>query len=103
MTHRPPALPWSCQHFRTRSVVRARRDAASPWLPVAEIRASAEVNPRATARFITACVNSHAPQQGLIDELVKVLETCLEQDRLGWTAEHDAEVVLRRARQSSNR
>lgn len=95
---KPPAPPWSCQHYRTRSVLRARHDANGPWFPVAEIRASADVNPRATARFLAACVNSHATQQRLISELTAVLETCLDCQGLDWAAEHDAEVVLGRVR-----
>lgn len=93
--------PWSCVHYPDRSEIEAYVEAAGDWEIIAEVRQTAHVAAEATANFIIRVVNDYEKTQHLINEMTAALENCLECEGLNWSAEHDAEVALRRAKQAS--
>jgi hypothetical protein len=93
-----PRTPWSCQHHPGYSEIEAYIEAFGPRKIVVEVRATAGVEARAVTRFIVEAVNGYARTRQLAGEMMAALETC-QGESLGWSAEHDAEVVLRRARE----
>jgi hypothetical protein len=93
-----PAAPWSCVHRGDHSLIEAHVDAAGDWQTVAEIRNSAHIAAEPTADFIARAVNDYESNQTLIAELIDALELCLACDGLSWEAEHDAEIILARAK-----
>jgi hypothetical protein len=94
-----PRTPWSCQHHPEYSEIEAYIEAFGPRKIVVEVRSAAGVEARAVTRFIVEAVNGYARTRQLAGEMMAALETCLEGESLSWSAEHDAEVVLRRARE----
>lgn len=65
---------------------------------VAEIPSASGFPAEATAEFIVYAVNTMQQQKRLISEMTLALEMCLECEGLTWSAELDAEIVLRRAK-----
>jgi hypothetical protein len=62
------------------------------------VRHTAGFTAEALATFIIGVVNDYEATQSLIDDMIGALETCLECKALDWSAEHDVDIVLRRAR-----
>jgi hypothetical protein len=91
-------LPWAVTHGAESSVITAFPDATGTRATVAEIQAIGPCPARTIADYITTAVNLHAQRQTIIYGLVSALEECLETEKLGWSAEHDAELALERAR-----
>lgn len=65
---------------------------------IAEIRPNCGFSPDRLAEFVVATVNALENREQLIRQMSVALEMCLERDNLDWSAEHDAEVALRRAK-----
>ena len=93
--------PLSCRHYPDHSDIEAYVMASGDRQPVAEIKASAYFSAEAAAEFFAKAVNDYARHKSLIAELVAALESCLECKGLDWSAEHDGELALRRARQEA--
>jgi hypothetical protein len=51
-----------------------------------------------TANFIAHVVNDYDRLMDLLDEMIGALETCLACEGLDWSAEYEADIVLRRAK-----
>lgn len=93
--------PWSRVHqdgiwkIETYSMATGKREV------VAEIRQSAGFSAEAIADYIVNAVNNLEKREHLIGEMIAALELCLECEGITWEAEHDAEIALRHARQST--
>lgn len=91
--------PWNALHRRDCSVIEAYVECAGDWETVAEVRPTGHIDVEATANYIVRAVNDYGFNRPFIDELVAALEMCLECDGLTWEAEHEADVLVRRARE----
>lgn len=90
---------WSCIHHANSSEIEAYCMASGKRETIAETHQTSGVSSEAIAEFIVHAVNNIEKQEHLINEMVLVIENCLECDgHLDWSAEHDAEVVLRHAK-----
>ncbi|HEU0118287.1 MAG TPA: hypothetical protein VFR09_06605 [Alphaproteobacteria bacterium] len=92
--------PWTCVHQPNKSLIEAYIQRAGNWATIAEVPASPHCNPREVAEFIIRAVNVYERNRGLMSEMAAALDICLETEKLSWAAEHDADVALRRARES---
>lgn len=90
--------PWSCVHHPDHSEIQTYVEAAGDWQTIADVRHTGGFTAETMANFIIRVVNDYEATQHLIDDMIGALETCLECKALDWAAEHDVEIVLRRAR-----
>jgi hypothetical protein len=93
------AAPWSAVRRSGKAVIEGFVDQTKQWERVADIEASPHVDRRAAADFIVRAVMDYAINRALIMHMAEALEDCLECDGLTWSAEHDAEIMVRRARE----
>lgn len=92
--------PWSCIHKPGEfSAIEAYVEAVGDWKTIATVPQTAFLDAEKTAEFIAKAVNDRTDMQGLIDEMTEALESCLACDGLTWEAEHDAEILVRRAKE----
>ncbi|HUY67998.1 MAG TPA: hypothetical protein VMV79_01695 [Alphaproteobacteria bacterium] len=93
------AAPWSCAQ-RADGVweIEATSPASGRREVIAEIRPAKGLPPPRLAAFIVEAVNDMPKRACLIEEMRLALEMCLECEGLDWSAEHDAEIVLRHAK-----
>src|SRR5271155_2337966 len=90
--------PWSCRRFPDHIAVEAYVEAAGDWQTVAEVRPSAFIDPEVVAGFIVRAVNDFERNRQFIKEMVEALELCLDCPGLTWAAEHEAELLVARAK-----
>ncbi len=89
--------PWNAVHRRDCSLIEAYVEGLGDWQTVAEVRPTGHIDVEETANFIVRAVNDYQLNNEFIDELVAALELCLESKGLTWEAEHEADVLIRRA------
>jgi hypothetical protein len=89
--------PWSCVHQEGKSQIEAYVMATGRREVLAEILPTSGHSAEQMAEFIVKAVNGLEHRECLINEMKAALEICLESEGLNWAAEHDAEIVLRRA------
>jgi Fe-S oxidoreductase len=77
-------MPWTQPHSSLKVMQR--------WSQTAGLSAEELAN------FIVRVVNDYEAAQILIDNMIAALETCLQCKALDWSAEHDIDITLRRAR-----
>lgn len=94
----PKPVPWSALRRAGRNVVEAYVDASRTWVRLVEVIPSEHVHARATADFIIQALMAYDKNRALIASMIGALEICLDCKTLSWEAEHDAEIVLRRAK-----
>lgn len=94
----PPA-PWSCRHYEDRSDIEAHNESLNGRAIIATFNHAPGVDAKAMADFIVKLVNGHDKTEHLIEEMISALEICLESKNIGWSAEHDAELALKLARE----
>lgn len=90
--------PWSSVHFEGRSNVEAFVEPLGDWVVIAKVEDNLNVVAKETSDLITKAVNEYERNQEIIKELIAALELCMECPELTWEAEHDAELVLMRAK-----
>jgi hypothetical protein len=90
--------PWSCNHQPGKSQIAAYNKEIGQRVIIAETCETPGLTAEGMAEFIIASINSLEKRENLIDQMESALEICLECGGLNWAAEHDAEIVLRRAR-----
>jgi hypothetical protein len=95
-------VPWSYGHRDGRVEISAYIMATGALEVVAGVEHGKNVDAEATASFIVRAVNDHEKMQNTIEELVSALELCLQRENVTWEIEHEAETVLRRAKQGGN-
>lgn len=93
-----PAMRLTALRSTEDGTIEAYDDAAQMWQPVMRCMASAQLDKKATADFILHVLKQHEQSATLIPQLIAALELCLESTSLSWAAEHDAEIVLARAK-----
>ena len=91
-------FPWTYRPVPGGMAVEAYVEAAGDWEMVAEIRQTAFIDAEITARFIAKAVNERERNRELVGDLAAALELCLKVPGLTWEAEHEAEIVLARAK-----
>jgi hypothetical protein len=89
--------PWSCIHQDSKSQIEAYVMATGNREILAEVFPSPGHSAESIAEFIVHAVNEFEKRERLIDSMQAALEICLECKGLAWEAEHDVEIVLRRA------
>jgi hypothetical protein len=90
--------PWSCRHFPDHSEIEAYVAAAGDWQTIADVRQTAGSSAEEMANFIAHVVNNHDKLIDLLDDMISALEACLACKGLEWSAEYDADIILRRAK-----
>lgn len=92
-------LPWVCAHRAESSEIRVYTPITGDWETIASIHDAKGIDAEATAEFVVGAINNYSRMQELVRETVAALENCLDcGERLTWEAEHDAQVVLMRAK-----
>lgn len=94
----PVNAPWSALRRAGKAGIEGYVDAVGKWETIAEIAPSVHIDQRVAADFITRAIADYPVQRALIRELIASLELCLASEGLTWEAEHDAEIVVARAR-----
>jgi lysine/ornithine N-monooxygenase len=89
--------PWSCVHQDGKSQIEAYVMGTGKREIIAEAFPTSDNTAESIAEFIVHAVNEFEKREQLIDAMQSALEICLECEGLTWAAEHDADIVLRRA------
>ena len=89
------SVPW--RQREGTALGEAYSPALKGWAVVAEGKDTAELSGRDVAALIVGTMNWKKENNDVFDELTAALEACLDCERLDFTAEHDAEVALRKA------
>jgi hypothetical protein len=95
-------LPWSCDHFNNHSKINAYVMAAGETISIAHIEQTRTIDAEKLANFIATAVNEHEKMKGLIVDLVKALELCIQDPKMDWKTLYQAMNVISRATNSSN-
>ena len=95
-----PVPNWSALRRAGEGTIEAYIEASRTWEPIVEITAIGFVakDRRATASLIIDALDRYQRNRVLIPHMIAALELCLECEELSWAAEHDAEIVLKRAK-----
>ncbi len=93
--------PWSCNHFAERSEIEAYVEGTGRREIIAEIKETAGVDAELVAGFIARAVNDYEKNQTLMRQMIAALEQCLTCN-LSWEAEHEADILVRRAEEMVN-
>jgi hypothetical protein len=96
-----PAL-WSCTPRDGHMVIEAQ-DKSGAKNAIAELRVKEGADSAAVATAIVTALNNGARKDALIAELTACLEMCLASDNLDWDTEQDCDVVLKRAKKTTNK
>jgi hypothetical protein len=92
-------MPWSCNHFPTFSEIEAYLPITGSWEIIADIHDTRGVDAEILASLITRSVNGYEKSREMIAQMIEAIELCLEcSEGLTWEAEHEAQVVLGRAK-----
>ncbi len=91
--------PWSCNHGQDKSEIEAYCLASGKRQVIAEVPYSNGIDHQRIAEFIGRAVNDYEPARELICSMAQVLEKFLELPTITWEAEHDADILVRRARE----
>jgi hypothetical protein len=93
-------MPWSCNHYPTYSEIEAHVPITGNFEIIADIHDTKGVDAEVVAGLITRAVNAYSRNVEMIAQMAYALELCLCcADCLSWEAEHEAEVLLGRARE----
>jgi hypothetical protein len=93
-------MPWSCNHHPTFSEIEAYLPITGSWEIIADIHDTRGVDAEILANLITRAVNGYEKACDMIGQMIVAIELCLAcSECLTWEAEHEAQVVLRRARE----
>jgi hypothetical protein len=93
-------MPWSCNHHPTFSEIEAYLPITGSWEIIADIHDTRGVDAEILANLITRAVNGYEKARDMIAQMIVAIELCLAcSECLTWEAEHEAQVVLRRARE----
>ena len=90
--------PWSCRPIVGGTEIEAYVEAAGDWQTVAEIKQNAFIDTEQTAHFIAKAVNDYERNRQLIIDMVAALELCMKCPGLTWEAEHEAQILIARAK-----
>lgn len=95
-----PVPSWSALRRAGEGTIEAYIETSRAWEPIVEITAIGLVakDRRATASLIIDALDRYQRNRVLIPHMIAALELCLECEGLSWAAEHDAEIVLKRAK-----
>jgi hypothetical protein len=92
--------PWSCNHYPSFSEIEAYLPITCQSEIIADIHDTAGVDAEVVAGLIARAVNNHEKSHHMIAEMARAIELCLEcTDGLTWEAEHDAQAIVKRARE----
>jgi hypothetical protein len=93
-------LPWSCNHHPAWSEIVAYVPITGEWEIIADIHDAKGVDAEVVAGLIARAVNSYPKHHDMIVQMTAALELCLECGKgLTWEAEHEAQILVRRARE----
>ena len=93
-------MPWSCNHYPDYSEIEAYIPITGEWEIVASIHDAKGVDAEVMAGLIARAVNGYEKHLDMISQMVAALELCLGCEAcLSWEAEHEAQVMLNRARE----
>lgn len=93
-------MPWSCNHYPDYSEIEAYIPIAGEWEIIADIHDTKGVDAEVVAGLVARAVNGYDKHLDMIGQMAAALELCLGCDAcLSWEAEHEAQVMLSRARE----
>jgi hypothetical protein len=91
-------MPWSCNHYPTYSEIEAYVPITGNWEIIADIHDTRGVDAEIVTGLIARAVNGYVKAHEMIFQMIVALELCLAcSDCLSWEAEHEAQIMLRRA------
>jgi|GEM_PF-4667716 len=94
--------PWSCNHYPNFSEIEAYLPITGDFEIIADVHDSKGVDAEVVAVLITRAVNSYDKNRDTIEQMAAAIELCLGcRERLSWEAEHEAQTILNRARNST--
>jgi hypothetical protein len=92
-----PPLPWRAKHHEDWSEI-----VAADGTPlIAALPHLGGYCGKQAADMIVQAVNQQQATTQLLREMADVLQTCLQEDKISWGAEQDADVLLQRAQRLS--
>ena len=89
---------WQCEERDGKTFIRTTGATRQQSDNVIELRGADEQTTRAVAEHIVRAVNDNSRKDALIAEMSACLEMCMESSKLGWDAEHDADILVERAK-----
>jgi hypothetical protein len=90
------AHPWQCRHLEDRSKITAYVEASGEWETILTVHPTSGASAEVVAAYIAAIINEHQSKADLLQEAMTALELCLEEDRLTFTSEQEADRVVTR-------
>ncbi len=88
---------WACRHYPSYSEIEAYNMAAGTRQVIAYAARSKDYDAEAVAEFIARAVNNYIEARELIRHMAAALEKCMACKGISWEAEHDADILVRRA------
>jgi hypothetical protein len=93
-------MPWSCHHYPDYSEIEAYNAITGEWEVIADIHDTKGVDAKVVAGLVARAVNGYPKHLDMIGQMAAALELCLgRKTRLSLEAEHEALMVLDRARE----
>jgi hypothetical protein len=96
---RQTLTPWSFTYASGCFAIEAYCVASGKRQVIAEVPASAGLNPESVAAFIVTAVNDYDRARELIRHMADALENCIACKGITWEAEHDGDIMIRRAQE----
>lgn len=88
--------PWECRHHQYHSEITAYVEASGEWEVVSIIRSSSGASAETMATFICDIINDAQKNQGVLQEAMEALQTCLEEDGLTFSSEQTVDRIMAR-------
>lgn len=96
---RQSLIAWSVRHFRGYSELEAHNLASGTRQIVAKIAGSKDIDAESVANFVVSAVNDYDGTRKMIRHMADALEKCIACKDITWEAEHDGDILIRRARE----
>jgi len=98
MMERSALLEWRPLYFRSHAELEAYNMVSGMRQVVAEVLPGQGVNPSSVADYMANSLNDAAALNELVQHMALALEHCMTTGALDWAAEHEADIMLRRAK-----
>ena len=93
------AHPWQCRHFNDQSEILAYVEASGAWEAIATVNPTSGFSAENIAGFICTLINDNQNGKSLLLEAMNVLQHCLDEERLTFSSEQEADRVVTRIRE----
>ncbi len=99
--HRPRSnlMQWSARHLGDGSELEAHNLISGTRQVIAVVPTTGQLQADKVADMIVVAVNNYDTARKMIRHMADALEKCLSCKNISWEAEHDGEILVRRARE----